>query len=100
MEEFPKCGNTQQEQLFGYKLSSARMVVECAFGRLKSRFSILRKPIDINVASFPETVCFILHNFCEMNNECIADITQIVAESYDNEFQPQFANSDSNESDG
>ena len=41
MKEFAKGGSTEQEQFFGYILSSARMVVECAFGRFKSRFGIL-----------------------------------------------------------
>ncbi len=67
MKEFAKGGSTDLDQFFGYRLSSARMVVECAFGRLKARFGILRKPIDM---CLPNTVyvimsCFILHNFCE-----------------------------------
>ena len=31
MKEFPGGGNTVLEQYFGYRLSSARMVIECAF---------------------------------------------------------------------
>ena len=38
MKEFPGGGSTVQEQIFGYRLSSARMVIECSFGRLKARF--------------------------------------------------------------
>eukprot|EP00794_Sanderia_malayensis_P010318 gene10318-11389_t len=45
MKEFAKGGSNQGEQIFGYRLSSARMVVECAFGRLKARLGILREPI-------------------------------------------------------
>ena len=41
IKECAKGGNTLSEQFFSYRLSSARMVVECAFGRLKSRFGIL-----------------------------------------------------------
>ncbi len=44
MKEFAKGGNTDKEQFFGYRLSAARMVVECAFRRLKARFGILRRP--------------------------------------------------------
>ena len=35
MKEFASSGENEQEQFFGYRLSSARMVIECAFGRLK-----------------------------------------------------------------
>ena len=67
MKEFAKGGSTDLEQFFGYRLSSARMVVECAFGRLKARFGILRKPIDMCLPNIVYVImsCFILHNFCE-----------------------------------
>ena len=42
MKEFAKGGSTPHEQFYGYKLFSARMVIECAFGRLKARFRALR----------------------------------------------------------
>ena len=71
MKEFAKGGNTESEQFFGYRLSSARMVVECAFGRLKSRFGILRKSIDLELSNAIHAIqaCFFLHNFCEANCE-------------------------------
>ena len=34
MKEYPGGGATEHEQYFGMKLCSARMVIECAFGRL------------------------------------------------------------------
>ena len=43
MKKFPGGGNTPQEQFFGWRLSSARMVIECSFGRLKGRFGALRR---------------------------------------------------------
>ena len=90
MKEFAKGGNTEQEQFFGYRLSSARMVVECAFGRLKSRFGILRRAMDISMANLPSTIlaCFILHNFCEMNGDHMSDDQSRAATAYDKEFQP------------
>ena len=48
MKEYANGGSTKQEQYFGFKLCSARNVIECAFGRLKARFSILRRAMDIN----------------------------------------------------
>ena len=73
MKEFANGGKTQDEQFFGYRLSSARMVIECAFGRLKARFGCLRRDMDINLDDLPYVIhaCFILHNVCEINKEQI-----------------------------
>ena len=43
MEEYANGGSTAQEQYFGYKLCSARNVIECAFDRLKARFVLYRE---------------------------------------------------------
>ena len=48
MKEYTNGGSTVQEQYFGFKLCSARNVVECAFGRLKAHFSAVRREMDIN----------------------------------------------------
>ena len=42
MKEYANGGSTRQEQYFGLTLCRARMVIECAFGRLKARFPMLR----------------------------------------------------------
>ena len=39
MKEYASGGSTAQEQYFGLCLCRARMVIECAFGRLKARFA-------------------------------------------------------------
>ena len=49
MKEFSKGGKNSSERFFGQRLSSARMVIECAFGRLKARFGCLRREMDINL---------------------------------------------------
>ena len=41
MKEYANGGKTPDEQFFGFRLSSARMVIECGFGRLKARFGCL-----------------------------------------------------------
>ena len=83
-------GLTPQEQPFGLKLCSARFVIECAFGLLKARFGILRRPMDINLADLPNVIyaCFILHNFCEVNSDSINEEMIQNAISYDRQFQP------------
>lgn len=91
MKEFAEGGKDAQEQFFGYRLSSARMVVECAFGRLKARFGCLRREMDVNLDDLPAVIhtCFILHNFCERNNETVGQQMVDQAIQYDVEFQRQ-----------
>ena len=73
MNEFANGDRTPEEKFFGYRLSLARMVIECTFGRLKARFGCLKKGMDINIDDLPYVIhsCFALHNFCEINNEVI-----------------------------
>ena len=90
MKELSKGSSTSQEQFFGYRLSSASMVVECAFGRIKARFDILRPPIDLCLENAVTTIhaCFILHNSCEMHNDTMPDESTSAVLMYDREFQP------------
>ena len=58
-----------------YKLSHARIVVECAFGHLKERWKCLLKGNDCDVAFFPTLVnaCCVLHNLCEIHGDRFQD---------------------------
>ena len=89
MKEYANGGKTPDEQFFGFRLSSARMVIECAFGRLKARFGCLRRNMDITREEFPLVIHsrFILHNFCESKNEPLNQHRVAVARKYDTEFQ-------------
>ena len=49
MKEYTNGGKNQAEAFFGFRLSLARMVIDCAFGRLKARFSCLRREMNINL---------------------------------------------------
>lgn len=91
MKEFVGGGQTTDEQFYGYRLSSARMAIECAFGRLKGRFGCLRRNMDINLKDLPAIIhsCFILHNFCEFNNNPVPPHLIDEAENYDRRFQPR-----------
>lgn len=58
---------SKEEESFNVYLSKARIFVENAFGRLKGRWRILQKRIDISVDFVPKIVatCCILHNILE-----------------------------------
>ncbi|PNH10497.1 putative nuclease HARBI1 [Tetrabaena socialis] len=58
---------TQPQFNFNYSVIRTRRVVECAFGRLKARWQILKdnKLSDPKFASKIATVCCALHNFIE-----------------------------------
>ena len=90
LNEFAKGGSTEKEQFFGYRLSSARAVVECAFGRLNARFGILRRAIDIGLQNLPNIIlaCFVLHNFCELAGDHINEELSRAAIDNDNILQP------------
>ena len=88
MKEYSNGGSNQQEQYFGMTLCQSRMVIECAFGRLKARFAALKRPMDINLDELPFVVyaCFVLHNFCEISGERIAEEKVLFLSSMTNNF--------------
>ena len=90
MKEYAGRGMNSQEQYFGYRLCSARNVIECAFGRLKARFGCLKQAMDINLDDLSNVIyaCFVLHNYCELNDEFVNEKSVKSAVCYDREFQP------------
>lgn len=80
MKEYSSC-TKNEEVIFNEMLRSARNQIECAFGRLKARWRILMRPMDIKLEDIPNAVhtCFVLHNYCEMrstNNSLGDEIVQ------------------------
>lgn len=61
----------EAQQEFNRRLSSMRVVVECAFGRLQSRFRCLMKRVDLEYTFVPYLVgaCCTLHNIVEDRND-------------------------------
>ena len=59
---------TEREKLFNKHLSSARVIVEQAFGVLKGCFRILLKRIDIGLENTVKTIitCCVLHNIRQL----------------------------------
>ena len=68
MKELDTCSN-KAEVVFNNLLRSARNL-ECAFGRLKARWSIVTRKMDLKLDNIPTVIyaCFVLHNFCEYHN--------------------------------
>ena len=89
MKEYVGGGSTCQQQYFGLALCCSRMVIECAFGRLKARFGMLRRAMDVNMDDLPSVIyaCFVLHNYCEMNGESVREEQVQCALQYDHHYQ-------------
>ena len=74
MKEYDTC-NSNEQVIFNQMLRSARNQIECAFGRLKARWRILTRPMDIPTERLPIIIfaCFVLHNYCEEQKERVKD---------------------------
>ncbi|KAG6935218.1 hypothetical protein G0U57_015469, partial [Chelydra serpentina] len=59
------------KELFNYRLSKCRMVVECAFERLKGCWRSLLTRSDLSETNIPIVIaaCCVLHNLCESKGE-------------------------------
>ncbi|KAG6936015.1 hypothetical protein G0U57_013529 [Chelydra serpentina] len=70
MKPYTGAPDTEKE-LFNYRLSKCRMVVECAFGRLKGRWRSLLTRSDLSQTNIPIVIaaCCVLHNLCESKGE-------------------------------
>ncbi|XP_070551692.1 uncharacterized protein [Ptychodera flava] len=66
---------TSQQNQFNKRLSSARMVIENAFGRLKGRWRCLLKRNDCKLDIMPTVIsaCCVLHNLCEQHRNPFND---------------------------
>ena len=66
MKPFDYVGASKEEAYFNFKLSSSRMVVECFFGHLKSRFRILHTGLPFRIVEKNckvTTTCCLIQNF-------------------------------------
>ncbi|CAH1233173.1 Hypp622 [Branchiostoma lanceolatum] len=86
LKAYPDNGHlTPGKQYVTYRLSRARMTIECAFGRLKGRWRCLSKRIDVDLDRVPTIVaaCCVLHNVCEVHGEQFDE--QLYMPAYDND---------------
>ena len=90
---YPTSSSTNDQVVFNNLLRSARNPIECAFGRLKARWQILNRRVDLKFEHLPELVysCLLLHNFCEVNGVDIDDDHVRQQIEYDKEIQPNVA---------
>ena len=76
MKPFSDTGRLSPEQhTYNYRLSSARSVVEMAFGRLKGRWRCLLKRNDckLELCKKMTLTCCVLHNICEEHGDNFTD---------------------------
>ena len=90
MKEYANGRKGESEEFFGFRLSSAWMVIECAFGQLKARFGCLRIEMDINIRELPNLInsCIVLNNFSKERKEPFNQKHVNIALNYDKEFKP------------
>ena len=69
MKEYANCFESKQIH-FNNSLRTVRNTVERAFGRLKARWRILNRAVDVDLDFAIEMIyaCFVLHNFCDKHN--------------------------------
>ena len=56
-------------------LRTAQNPIECAFGRLNARWSILTRKMDMELEKNPTIIYawFVLHNYCEQHKSYVDD---------------------------
>ena len=103
LKEYDTC-DTNEKVIFNNLLRAARNPVECAFGRLKARWAVLTKKVDLDIKTVPTMVyaCFVLHNICEKNNtsideELVRSQIQVAAAAQDKEIPDPVYSCNSNE---
>lgn len=71
MKPFSQGGLTREQEHFNFCLSSTRITVENTIGRLKTRWRLLSKNVQLYVGIVPEYIicCCVLHNLCEYRDE-------------------------------
>jgi hypothetical protein len=97
-----KEGLSRERYFWNFIQSSTRMPVECAFGVLKLRWSILLKRLDVDTLFAPDLIacCIVLHNICQVHkdetnaewyselNEILRTTTPISSPSEVERYQP------------
>ncbi|XP_034059840.1 protein ANTAGONIST OF LIKE HETEROCHROMATIN PROTEIN 1-like [Gymnodraco acuticeps] len=85
LRPFPGRQLTRERRLFNYRLSRARLVVECTFGILSSQWRMFRRVITTSpeVTELCVKATCVLHNFLRRKTIGRSSRTPVVAESSD-----------------
>ena len=89
MKPFTNAVLTPVQSNFNYRLSRARMVVECAYGQLKGRWRILLRkcestPVELRSACW---ACIVLHNICISRGESLSRKLDLTIDPNSNEMR-------------
>ena len=73
MKPYTKLVLKEKQHNFNYRLSRARMVVECSYGQLKGRLRLIMRKSEGGLFQTKVTTlpCMVLHNVCLMNGDVI-----------------------------
>jgi hypothetical protein len=78
MKRFPGIGLTRKQQIFNYRLSRCRRIIENTFGIMCCRFRVLRQSLEVAPSFVDDIVmsCCILHNYLRINarNEYLPNV--------------------------
>lgn len=93
MKAFPNvAGLNERQKKLNYRLSRARMTVECAFGRLKGRWRCLLMRLDCHLcnASAIVTACCTLSTICDVHGNFFNQewLNQVLAMITNHEIEP------------
>lgn len=64
MKPYPKRDLQEEEEVFNYRLSRARRIVECAFGILTAKWRVLKRDMEI----YPDKVEIVVKCTCILHN--------------------------------
>ena len=89
MKPFISAVLTPMQSNFNYRLSRARMVVECAYGQLKGRWRILLRkcestPVELRSACL---ACIVVHNICIARGESLNGKLDLTIDPNSNEMR-------------
>lgn len=82
-------GLSKQDKIFNYRLSRARLTIECAFGILGEKWQILQQPLAFSLENIELIVSASLglHNFLLYEND--EEKLSYIQENYDTEPERQ-----------
>ena len=72
MKPYPRRNDlSNEEKIFNYRLSRARLSIECAFGLLTEKWQVLQGPLRFSVRHCDMIMCALigLHNFALYEND-------------------------------